>query len=94
MDVATISILAIIIGCIIGLAEWTRLMKNDAGTMAAQIRTLETKINYLEEQLGQLKKDEESVEVTVRKAIEEKIINEKILSILQEKLSIQDSILK
>ena len=69
-------------------------MKNDAGTMAAQIRTLETKISYLEEQLSQLKKDEESVEVTVRKAIEEKIINEKILSILQEKLSIQDSILK
>ena len=69
-------------------------MKNDAGMMAAQICTLETKINHLEEQVSQLKKDEESVETTVRKAIEEKIINEKILSIIQEKLGIQDSISK
>lgn len=94
MDIATISIFVIIVGCIVGLAEWTRLMKNDAGVMAAQIRTLETKINYLEEQLSQLKNDEDSTKAIVHKIIEEKIISEKVLSIIQEKLNIQDSSLK
>lgn len=92
MDTATISILIVIIGGIIGLSEWVRLKKNDAGIMAAQIRTLETKMEYLEEELNELKHDEELVKAVVQKAIEEKIINEKILSVIQEKLKIQEPI--
>lgn len=89
MDIATISILIIIIGSIIGLAEWVRVVKNDFGMKAAQIRALETRVEHLEEQLVELKKDEELTEATVQKAIEEKIINERILALVQEKLNIQ-----
>jgi 5,10-methylene-tetrahydrofolate dehydrogenase/methenyl tetrahydrofolate cyclohydrolase len=92
MDMATVSILIVIVGCVIGLAEWVRMIKNDAGTMAAQIRTLETKIEHLEEQLDELKNDEELTKVIVQKAIEEKIVNEKIISLIQEKLKIQESV--
>lgn len=90
MDIATISILIVIIGCVVGLAEFVRLMKNDAGSMAAQIRTLETKIERLEEILNELKNDEESIEATVQKAIEKRIVNEKLLALIQEKLNIKD----
>lgn len=89
MDIATISILIIIIGSIIGLAEWVRVVKNDFGMKAAQIRALETRVEHLEEQLAELKKDEELTEATVQKAIEEKIVNERILALVQEKLNIQ-----
>lgn len=89
MDIATISILIIIIGSIIGLAEWVRVVKNDFGMKAAQIRALETRVEHLEEQLVELKKDEELTEATVQKAIEEKIVNERILALVQEKLNIQ-----
>jgi 5,10-methylene-tetrahydrofolate dehydrogenase/methenyl tetrahydrofolate cyclohydrolase len=92
MDMATVSILIVIVGCVIGLAEWVRMIKNDAGTMAAQIRTLETKIEHLEEQLDELKNDEELTKVIVQKAIEEKIVNEKIISLIQEKLKIQEPV--
>lgn len=92
MDMATVSILIVIVGCVIGLAEWVRMIKNDAGTMAAQIRTLETKIEHLEEQLDELKNDEELTKVIVQKAIEEKIVNERIISLIQEKLKIQEPI--
>ena len=88
MDIATISILIITIGCIIGLAEWIRITKGDSSKLAAQISTLETKINHLEEKVNELEKDKELIEATVQKTIEEKIINEKILSIIQEKLKI------
>ncbi len=89
MDIATISILVIIIGSIIGLAEWVRVVKNDFGMKAAQIRALETRVEHLEEQLAELKKDEELTEATVQKALEEKIINERILALVQEELNIQ-----
>lgn len=88
MDIATMSIFVIVAGCIMGLAEWVRNMKNDAGTMAAQIRTLETKVGHLEEQLNEVKNDEESIEAIVHKALEEKIVNERILALIQEKLKI------
>lgn len=92
MDMATISILIVIVGCVLGLAEWVRLVKNDAGTMAAQVRALETKIEYLEQELVELENDKELIEATVQKAIEEKIMNEKILAVVQEKLNIQNPI--
>lgn len=92
MDIATISILIIIIGCVIGLAEWVRFMKVDAGTMAAQIRTLETKIEHLEEQSNELKNRVESIEAIVQRAVEEKIVNERILALVQEKLKIQEPV--
>ena len=92
MDMATVSILIVIVGCVIGLAEWVRMIKNDAGTMGAQIRALETKIEHLEEQLDELKNDEELTKVIVQKAIEEKIVNEKIISLIQEKLKIQEPV--
>ena len=92
MDMATVSILIVIVGCVIGLAEWVRMIKNDAGTMTAQIRTLETKIEHLEEQLDELKNDEELTKAIVQKAIEEKIVNEKIISLIQEKLKIQEPV--
>lgn len=91
MDVATISILTIIIGCVLGLIEWVRVVKSDAGIMAAQIRTLETKVEHLEEKLNELKSETESIEAIVHKAVEEKIVNEKILALIQEKLKIQES---
>ena len=68
MDIATISILIITIGCIIGLAEWIRLTKGDSSMLAAQISTLETKVTYLEE----------------------KIVNDKQLALILEKLKIQE----
>ena len=92
MDVATISILIVVIGCILGLAEWIRTMKNDAGIMAGQIRTLETKVDHVEEELIELKHNMETIEAIVQKAIEEKIINEKTIALIQEKLKIQESV--
>ncbi len=89
MDIATISILIITISCIVGLTEWVRTIKNDTGKTVAQIRTLETKMNHIEEQLGELEKSEELIEATVHKAIEEKIVNEKTLALIQEKLKLQ-----
>ena len=93
MDIVTISILTVIVGCIVGLAEWVRFVKNDAGAMAAQISSLETKLEYFEEQITELKHDEEVIEATVQKALEEKIVNEGILALLQEKLKVQEPIL-
>lgn len=87
---ATIGILIIIIGCVLGLVEWVRLVKNDAGAMAAQVCALETKIERLEQELIELKNDKELIEASVQKALEEKIINEKILAVIQEKLNIQN----
>ncbi len=89
MDIATISILIITVSCIVGLTEWVRTIKNDTGKTVAQIRTLETKMNHIEEQLGELEKSEELIEATVHKAIEEKIVNEKTLALIQEKLKLQ-----
>lgn len=88
MDIATISILVVTIVGITGLAEWVRLVKNDAGAMAAQIHTLETKVEHLEEQVVEVKHSEESIEATVQKALEEKIVNEKTLALVREKLKI------
>lgn len=84
MDIATISILVVIIGCIIGLAEFVRLVKNDAGTLSARIHTLETQLEHLQEDFEELEKDEKAIEAIVQKALEEKIVNEKILAVLQE----------
>ncbi len=84
MDIATISILTVIIGCILGLAEWIRVTKNDAGMLSAKIHTLETQFNRLQENFYELKHDEKNVEAIVQKALEEKIVNEKILALLQE----------
>lgn len=89
MDVATISILVLVIGCAVSFAEWTRIQKNDAGVMAAQIRTLETKVRRLEEDLLELKDSEESIEDTVHRALEERIVNEQNLALLQEKIEKQ-----
>lgn len=88
MDVATISIFAVIIGCAIALAEWIRTIKNDFGTMAAQIRTLETRLDRFREDLDELERDEKFIEATVHKAIEERIIDEKMIAILQDSLEI------
>ena len=89
MDIATISILVIIVGCVVALAEWIRSVKNDSGAMAAEIRTLKTKLDYFEEELEELRADEMSIEATVHKAMEERIINEKTVAVLQEKLEKQ-----
>ena len=89
MDVATISILVLVIGCAVSFAEWTRIQKNDAGVMAAQIRTLETKVRRLEEDFLELKDSEESIEDTVHRALEERIVNEQNLALLQEKIEKQ-----
>lgn len=91
MDIATISILIMIIGCIVGLAEFIRIIKNDFSLMVAQIRTLETKVDHVEEELIELKHNMETIEAIVQKAIEEKIINEKTIALIQEKLKIQES---
>ena len=90
MDIATISILVIIIGCIFGLAEWVRIVKNDAGASAAKVHTLETQVTHLQEEFTELKKDEKNIEAIVQKALEEKIVNEKILALLQECHDIPD----
>lgn len=92
MDIATISILIMIIGCIVGLAEFIRIIKNDFSLMVAQIRTLETKVDHVEEELIELKHNMETIEAIVQKAIEEKIINEKTIALIQEKLKIQESV--
>ena len=94
MDMITANIFMIIVGCIVALAEWIRLVKNDAGTMVAQIRTLETKIEHLEEEITELKKNEASIEATVHKALEERIVNEKTLALLQEKVRLNMSSVK
>ncbi len=91
MDIATISILTIIVGCVLGLIEWVRVVKTDAGIMTAQIRTLETKVEHLEEKLSELKCETELIEAIVHKAVEEKIVNEKTLALIQERLKIQES---
>ena len=90
MDIATISILIITIGCIIGLAEWIRLTKGDSSTLATQISTLETKVTKKKKKVSELEKDKELIEVTVQKALEEKIINDKQLALILEKLKIQE----
>jgi translation initiation factor 2 beta subunit (eIF-2beta)/eIF-5 len=64
-------------------------MKNDTGLMASQIRTLETKMQVLEEHLEELEEDEELIESIVQKALEERIVNEKNLALLQEKFDLQ-----
>ena len=56
--------------------------------MAAQISTLETKVTHLEEKVNELEKDKELIEATVQKALEEKIINDKQLALIREKLKI------
>ena len=89
MDVATISILVLVIGCAVSFAEWTRIQKNDAGVMAAQIRTLETKVRRLEEDFLELKDSEESIEDTVHRALEERIVNEQNLALLKKKIEKQ-----
>lgn len=90
MDVATISILVLVICCAVSFAEWARIQKNDAGAMAAQIRTLETKVRRLEEDFLELKDNEESIEDTVHRALEERIVNEQNLALLQEKIEKQE----
>lgn len=90
MDIATISILVVIIGCILGLAEWIRLTKNDAGALAGQIHSLETQIEHLQGDLEELKNDEKNTKAIVQKALEEKIVNEKILALLQERYNVSD----
>jgi hypothetical protein len=88
MDIATISIFVVIIGCIVGIAEFIRLTKNDAGALAARIHTLETQVEYIQGDLDELKRDEKAIEAIVQKALEEKIMNEKILAILQEQYNV------
>lgn len=88
MDIATISVLVIIIGCVFLLVEWIRTVKNDASLFAAQVHTLETQVIRLQEELLELKKDEKATEAIVQKALEEKIMNEKVLAILQEHCNI------
>ena len=90
MDVATIGIFIVIIGCGVAFAEWTRVQKNDAGIMAARIRTLETRVERLEEDFSELKNNEESIETTVHKALEERIVNEQNLALLQKKIEKQE----
>ena len=58
--------------------------------MAAQIRTLETKVRRLEEDFLELKDSEESIEDTVHRALEERIVNEQNLALLQEKIEKQE----
>lgn len=90
MDMATISILVVIIGCILALAEWVRLIKNDAGTSAAKIHALEIQVEHLQEELTDLKNDEKTIEATVQKALEEKTVNEKMMALLKEFHDISD----
>lgn len=87
MDIPTISVFIIIIGCVIGLAEWIRVVKNDAGTMAAQIHTLETTIEHLEEEINECKHDKKFIETFMQEISEKQIVNDKIIFLLQEKLN-------
>lgn len=91
MDIATISILVVIIGCIFGLAEWVRLMKNDAAKLAGEIHTLETQLEHMREEFEELKNDEKNIEAVVQKALEEKIVNEKMIALLKEYYGVRDS---
>ena len=77
MDTATISILVVIIGCIFGLAEWVRNMKKDTGELAAQIRTMQMQISYLEDQVAELKNDKKVIEASIQEIIEQTIITKK-----------------
>lgn len=65
-----------------------RTIKNDAGVTAANVHKVETKVNRLEERLEELKEEEASIEAIVQKALEEKIVNEKVLASIQEKLEL------
>ena len=58
--------------------------------MAARIRTLETRVERLEEDFSELKNNEESIETTVHKALEERIVNEQNLALLQKKIEKQE----
>lgn len=86
MDTATISILVVIIGCLFGLAEWVRTVKADSSNLAGQVRTLQTKVEHLEDQVTELKDEERTIEANVQKAIEKITIAEKTIG--QDRLDI------
>ena len=88
MDIATISILVIIIGCVIGLAEWVRLVKADAGAMAARIQSFETRMERAENEINDCKYNKELIESSIQKIAEQQIINDKALILIQEALKI------
>lgn len=88
MDIATISILIAIIVCITGLGEWIRTVKNDAGCVAAHVKSLQTKVEHLEEHLEELEEEEENIGAIVQEILENRAICEKTLASVQEKLQL------
>lgn len=57
MDTATIGILIAIIGCLVSLAEWINIIKNDAAKMTARIHTLEVEMEHCKEKINELKEE-------------------------------------
>lgn len=57
MDIATISLLLALIGCIVGLSSRIRLYKNDSGDLAAMLTELTIKVDHLEKEFNSLKEE-------------------------------------
>ena len=52
-------------------------MKKDTGELAAQIRTMQMQISYLEDQVAELKNDKKVIEASIQEIIEQTIITKK-----------------
>lgn len=55
MDVATLTTLVAIIGCLVGLAGWSRNSKEDAENGEKRTSTIETKLDFISEDIKDTK---------------------------------------
>lgn len=86
MDTATINVLVIVVGCIIGLAGWVRTTKMDSSELAARIHTLEIHVEHMQEEIDDLKHKAKNNEAGIQKAIEESVAAEHTIASLQDRL--------
>ena len=57
MDIATISIIIAIIGCLVGSAGWLRNAKTDASRQKATESEIKTKLDFISDDMKEIKVD-------------------------------------
>ena len=57
MDIATISIIIAIIGCLVGSAGWLRNAKTDASHQKATESEIKTKLDFISDDMKEIKVD-------------------------------------
>lgn len=57
MDITTISLITVVIGCLIGAAGWLRNTKTDAGQHQATESEIKTKLEFISNDMKEIKVD-------------------------------------